>query len=148
LRLAKWSERERVKGDTSRALWIRHIAEVIRRGFEEAYGVEWLEEDHAFGQWLPGGRELVFGSDRPLDQEQQTKPYVAWTFGLLRGSVLRWYVEGETEYHAVLGVLSAPSQMGIELVNLRGNLAAERDNAALKLRDWLLEDQKLKRLRF
>jgi hypothetical protein len=34
------------------ALWIRHIAEMIRLAFEEQYEVKWDEEDWAYGHWL------------------------------------------------------------------------------------------------
>ena len=149
LRLARWSERERLKGATSAALWMRHIAEVIRRGFEDSHpGEQWLEEDQAFGRWLPGGRMLVFGSERPLDIDRQSAPYLAWTFGLFTGSGVRWYVEGDTEFHAILEVLPEPSTIGVELVNLRGNLEAERGNVALSLRDGLAQDQSLRRFSF
>jgi hypothetical protein len=141
LRMANWSQREGLRGRVSGSLWLRHIAEVIRRAFEEAHGEQWLEEDQVSGIWFPGGRKTLFGSERPLDDELHSRPYLAWNYGLLTGSVVRWYVEGETEYHAILHVLSEPPKVGIELVNLRGNVAAGRDNAALKLRDWLLEDK-------
>ena len=145
LRLATWKQRERLKGLISGALWIRHIAEVIRRGFEEVHGERWQEEDQAFGEWLSGGRKIAFGSERPLDDELQSGPYLAWNYGLFTGSAVRWYVEGETEYHAVLHVVPEPSKVGIELVNLRGTIKSDRDNIALKLRDWLIEDKKLRR---
>lgn len=145
LRLATWSQREKLKGPIAGALWIRHLAEIIRRAFEEVCAERWPEEDQAFGTWFPGGRKTVFGSDRPLDDELQSKSYLAWGYGLFTGSVVRWYVEGETEYHAILYALPEPSKVGVELVNLRGNIESERDNAALKLRDWLLEDKALRR---
>ena len=93
---------------------------------------------------LAFGRE-VFGSERPLDDALQSKPYLAWEYGLFTGSVVRWYVEGETEYYAILSILPEPSKVGLELVNLRGNIASGRDNAALKLQDWLIEDKALRR---
>lgn len=146
LRLMTWQKREKMKGSISCALWIRHIAEVIRRAFEEAYPDEkWPEEDEAFGTWHPGGRVTVYGAERPLDDELKSKPYLAWGHGLFTGSAVRWYVEGVTEYSAILHVLPEPSKVGIELVNLRGNIESGRDNAALKLRDWLVEDKALRR---
>lgn len=102
LRLATWRQREKLKGRISGALWIRHVAEVIRRAFEEVHVEQWPEEDQAFGTWYPGGRKTAFGSERPLDDELQSKPYLAWGHGLFTGSTVRWYVEGETEYYAVL----------------------------------------------
>ena len=145
LRLATWHQREQLKGCISGALWMRHIAEVIRRAFEEVYAERWPEEDRAFVLWSPGDRTRVLGSERPLDAALQSKPYLAWEYGLFTGSVVRWYVEGETEYYAILHIRPEPSKVGIELVNLRGNIASGRDNAALKLQDWLTEDKALRR---
>ena len=56
LRLSDWNRRKQLKGVVSLALWLRHIGEVLRRGFEEVHSVGWPEEDQAFGYWLPGGR--------------------------------------------------------------------------------------------
>jgi len=145
LRLATWNQREKLRGRISGALWIRHIAEVIRRAFEKVHDERWAEEDQAFGTWFSGGRKIALGSERPLDDELQSKPYLAWAFGLFTGSVVRWYVEGDTEYHAILYILPEPSRVGIELVNLRGIIESDRDNAALKLREWLMEDKALRR---
>lgn len=145
LRLTNWNQREKLRGRISGALWIRHIAEVIRRGFEEVHGEAWPEEDQAFGTWLSGGRRIALGSERPLDDELQSKPYLACRHGLFTGSAVRWYVEGETEYHAILYIIPEPSRGSIELVNLRGIIESERDNAALKLRDWLKEDKAFRR---
>jgi len=145
LRLAPWNRRERLRRRLSGALWVRHVAEVIRRAFEEAYPERWPEEDQAFGTWFPGMRERVFGSERPLDDELKSRPYLAWEHGLFTGSVVRWYVEGQTEYHAIHHILGEPSKVGIELVNLRGAIGSERNNAAIKLRDWLIEDKRLRR---
>ena len=145
LRLASWEERDRLKGVVSGALWIRHIAEVIRRGFEEAHTIQWPEEDIAFGMWYAGARERMYGAERPLDDPLRCKPYVAFNFGLFTGSAVRWYVEGPTEYHAIEALLGQPSKIGVELVDLKVNIAAERDNTALKLEEWLEEDRKFRR---
>jgi hypothetical protein len=122
------------------------MEQVIRRGFEEAQGVHWPEEDQAFGRWLPGSRLRLFGSERPYDDPLRSKAFVAYQFGLFTGSALRWYVEGETEYYAILHILEQPSRLGIEIVNLRGQIASEKDNAARKLEDQLKEDLALRRL--
>jgi hypothetical protein len=145
LRFAKWDERDRIKGTVSGSLWLRHMAEVIRRAFEEAHNVRWLEEDQPPIPLKPHSRRLLFGSERPLDDESRSRPYLAWYYGLFTGSAVRWYMEGETEYYAILQVLPEPSKLGVELVHLRGNLATEKDNIALKLRDHLEADQKLRR---
>lgn len=122
LRFATWQQRKRLQGHISGALWYRHIAELIRLAFEDIHDVTWFEEDRAFGQWPLGVRKMQFGSERPLDQGSQSIPYIAFSFGIYTGSVVRWYVEGETEYFTIKTILSDPTRFGIELVNLRGKL--------------------------
>ncbi|MBE0576875.1 MAG: hypothetical protein IH613_13380 [Desulfuromonadales bacterium] len=145
LRLSSWSEREKLKGTISGALWLRHIAEVFRLAFEESFNERWAEEDEALGHWYPGARMSAYGSERPLDDVLKSKPYLALRYELFTGSAVRWYVEGETEYYAILHVLIDPSKSGIEIVNLRGVIQSDKDNIALKLRDWLKEDLSLRR---
>ena len=145
LRVSKWDQREKLKGSVSGSLWIRHIAEVLRRGFEEAHKTSWPEEFQSFTEWYAHGRELMFGSDRAFDDVLRTRPYAAYNFGLFTGSLVRWYVEGETEYYSIVEILGEAAKLGIEVVNLRGVLATERDNIALKLADWLKEDKALRR---
>lgn len=145
LRLCLWEQRKSLRGQISGALWIRHLAEVLRRGFEAAHNVQWQEEDEAFGHWPTGACARVFGSERPLDDELRSKPYLAYRFGLFTGSALRWYVEGETEYYGVLHMLDDPSRWGVELWNLHGEIAKNQSNAPLKLEDALKEDLALKR---
>lgn len=143
LRLSEWARRERLKGAISGALWIRHIAEVIRNGFEEAHGVLWDEEDIIFGQWLPGGRVLTFGSERPLDDPMKSRPYVAHGYGLHTGSAIRWYVEGETELGFINHLLETPGTLGIETLNLKGRVC--EGGKSSMLRQLLDEDVKLRR---
>ena len=145
LRVSSWAQRERLKGRIAGALWIRHLAEVVRRGFEEAHGELWPEEDQAFGVWTPGSRGIWYGAERPLDDTLLSKTYLARHYELFTGSATRWYVEGTTEYWAVIQLLPEPARLGLEIVNLRGNIGAGRDNAALKLADWLREDRTLRR---
>jgi hypothetical protein len=148
LRLTHWKQRKELKGTLSGALWLRHMAEVIRRAFEQTQGVHWPEEDEAHGTWVPGGRKLVFGFDRPLDNISDAKSYVTASWGLHTGSAARWYVEGKTEYFANLEVIVDPAKFGIEMHNLRGIIEAEKDNIALKLDEWLEEDKAQKRFSF
>jgi hypothetical protein len=145
LRLSSWAQRERLEGDVSGALWIRHMAETIRLAFEEVHHLKWPEEDEAFGTWSVGGRVIAFGADRPLDNLLRSKANLALAFGLFTGSVVRWYVEGDTEYFAILSLLGSRADAGIELVNLRGNIGTGRANIALKLADGLAEDRALRR---
>lgn len=138
LRLSTWDQRTRLNGRVGAALWLRHIAEVIRRGFEVFHEVKWLEEYEAFG--IPGDLPASWGLERPLDAPFRAMPYVVKEFGLLRGSVVRWYVEGDTEYHTICELLPNRETLGIELYNLKGGIEKNRNNVALKLRDLLKED--------
>jgi len=145
LRLLGWEKRQKLHGDISAALWLRQMAEIIRLAFEKVHGVEWLEEDRAFGTWFPGGRESVFGFERPLDNPTGARPYFASNYGMYTGSAVRWYVEGYTEYFAILHVLPFPEIYGIELVNLKGNIAQNKDNIAMKVAEGLEEDKRQRR---
>jgi hypothetical protein len=145
LRVAAWDARKRLTGQVSGALWIRHMAEVIRRAFEVTHQQLWPEEYEAFGLWHAGVRRRAFGSERALDDILAAKPYLAARFGLFTGSALRWYVEGDTEYFSVLEVLGDVSRFGVELVNLRGMIASGKGNTALKLEAFLKADRLLRR---
>jgi hypothetical protein len=145
LRVSTWEERKKLTGTISGALWIRHLAEVIRRGFEEVHQTEWPEEDRAFVIWSKGGRKRVLGSERPLDDEFRSKVHLAYRFGLFTGSPVRWYVEGGTERFAVQEILSQPERYGVGLVNLRGAIKDGSRNIAMTLQDSLLEDRALRR---
>lgn len=145
LRLSDWDRRDDLKGHIGCALWFRHIAEVIRRAFEEVHSEQWPEEDEAAGTWFQGARIMTYGSERPLDDVIKSQSYLAFEFGLFTGSVVRWYVEGETEYYAIRRIILDPAKSGIELVNLRGNIKSGKGNIALKLRDCLNEDLALRR---
>jgi len=148
LRLSTWSARDKLKGKVAAGLWFRHMAEVVRRAFQEVHSESWPEEDKAFGVWMKGGRTLVYGSERPLENLSEARHHVAVNFGLITGSVVRWYVEGDTEYHAVLTLLPEPGRLNIELLNLKGNLASGKSNIALKLEDGLSQDRRLRRFSF
>ena len=141
LRAGSWNKRERLKGKLGAALWLRHIAELIRRAFEEFYEVKWLEEDQIYENRSIKRREDTFGFERPLDNLQKARSYLTWNFGLFTGSVVRWYVEGETEYYAIKRFLPDASDLGIELVNLYGTIEAGKGNVAFKLEESLKQDK-------
>lgn len=145
LRLSSWDKRYKLQGRISAALWLRHIAEFIRRAFEEIHAVEWQEEDRFYGYWHPGNRETHFGFERPLDNGNIAISYIAWNFGLYTSSSVRWYVEGWTEYYAIRHILPIPEVYGIELINLKGNIASEKASVAMKVTDSLEEDKRQRR---
>ena len=137
LRVGNWRQREMLTGSIAFALWIRHMAEVIRRGFEDVRTERWPEEDQS-GRRVPGARKFVYGSERPLDDLLRSTPYLAYNFGLFTGSAVQWYVEGDTEYYAIIEILLEWSKLGIELVNLTGGFAKS-------LGESLKEDVRLRR---
>jgi|688.fasta_scaffold219418_1 hypothetical protein len=145
LRLSSWEQRQKLTGRISLALWIRHIAEMIRLAFEEIHEVKWDEEDWAYGHWFEDGRRLTYGFERPLDQPDEAQSRLAFLFRLATGSSIRWYVEGETEFYAISKLIPNPSREGIELVNLKGNIATGKDNIAMKLAEALAQDKEQRR---
>ena len=147
LRLAPWTKREKITGNIGGALWLRHIAEVIRLAFQEAHGVQWAEEYEAFGFWHEGARTKLYGSERPIENGLTTRPRLAFEFGLHTGSTIRWYLEGETEYQAALHILPKAALAGIEFINLKG-VFQENANAPMRLEDHLKSDRELKRFSF
>jgi hypothetical protein len=145
LRLSSWEQRRKLTGKISLALWIRHIAEMIRLAFEEIHEVKWDEEDWAYGYWYEDGRKFTYGFERPLDHVNESQSRLAFLFRLATGSSVRWYVEGETEFSAISAMIPRPSSVGIELVNLKGNIATGKDNIAMKLTDALAQDRAQRR---
>ena len=141
LRLSGWDQRSKLTGRVSAALWIRHIAEAIRRGFEKAHGLLWPEEDGAFDRL----RSQLLGSERLLDEFALSRRHIARRFELFSGSAIRWYVEGLTEYYAVLEALDNPALFGVEIVNLAGRIERDKDNIALNMKAWIEEDIRLRR---
>ncbi|HHF3211028.1 TPA: hypothetical protein ACPJ12_001618 [Vibrio diabolicus] len=148
LRLSPWVKMKRVTGQIGGALWIRLIAEVLRRAFRDAHDVNWPEEDQAFGQWYPGARERVFGTEFPIDNTLIARPHLAFEFGLYTGSTIRWYLEGETEYYAALHSLPRAAFGGIELINLKGAIGKGKASTPLRLADNLIKDKELRRFSF
>lgn len=147
LRLAPWNKREKITGNIGGALWLRHIAEVIRLAFEEVHSIQWSEEYEAFGICREGIRTRHYGSERPIQNGLITRPHLAFEFGLHTGSVIRWYFEGETEYQAALYTLPKAALAGIEFINLKG-VFQENANAPMRLEDHLKSDIELKRFSF
>jgi hypothetical protein len=145
LRLSCWEQRQKLTGKISLALWIRHIAEMIRLAFEEIHGVIWDEEDWAYGHWYEDGRKFTYGFERPLDQPDEAQSRLAFLFRLATGSSVRWYVEGETEFSAISKLIPKPASEGIELINLKGNIATGKDNIAMKLAEALAQDKAQRR---
>ncbi len=147
LRCSPWAKRERITGQISGSMWLKHIAELIRLAFFDTHNVTWKEEDEAFVQWTPGARTIIYGNERPLDDVLPLRSHIAFEFGLYRGSIVRWYLEGQTEYYAVTNILPSAAQGGVELINLKGMLS-QKKSIPLALAENLKEDKQLKRFSF
>ncbi|SDB53043.1 hypothetical protein SAMN02927930_02089 [Pseudidiomarina indica] len=148
LRHSRWEQRKKLSGSIAAGLWFRHIAELLRLGFEQARGEKWLEEDYSHGIWHEGSRTLAYGSERPSEDPYLTRCYLSQSFGLLTGSVVRWYVEGATELYAIRTMIPSPERLNIEVVDLKGNLKSDKQNIAMKLKDCLTADIAQRRFSF
>ena len=146
LRTARWDSRERLKGRIGAALWLRHMAEIIRRATEEVYGVRLPEEDESFGFWYEGARRRLYGDARPLDNPSRFRKEVLQGLGLDTATKVRWYVEGETEFGALQSVFSNPIASGVEIFNLRAALQGK--NAAMLIAAYFGADIEAKRFTF
>jgi hypothetical protein len=145
LRSANWEKREKLKGHISGALWIRQLAEVLRRGFEKFTR---SDRRKRMRHSDVGGLERVKTHSDPralLDDPFRSKSYVAYHFGLFTGSAVRWYVAGETEYYAFSHLLPETSKFGVELKNLKGIILSRDRNAALKIEAMLRDDKAQRR---
>jgi hypothetical protein len=112
-------------GHFGMAMHLRVMAEAIRRVAEEVFETELPEEDECGLGWPEGIREFkraVYGGHRILDDDSAARAFLKQQ-GLVRGLEVRWYVEGETEFGFVDHVLGLVGRAGIELVNLRGQVA-------------------------
>ncbi|MEX2244757.1 MAG: hypothetical protein WD716_13045 [Fimbriimonadaceae bacterium] len=133
LRSANWDTRKNLKGEIGLSLWLRHMAEVMRRGVEEAHGIQLEEEDVAFGMWYPGGRERFYGAERALDYPSYFRKDLLHRMGLDVSVRVYWYVEGQTEVGYLRGALGGVRDSQVEVVNCKGKFCG----AAL---DELFED--------
>lgn len=142
LRAASWSRREQIVGPLGCALWLRHMAEVIRHMYDEVYEDRLVHEDEAFGFWSPGTRKWLYGSDYPLEDIDEMKRRIMPKWGLNVGSRVRFYVEGTTEEGALESALNDLLGHGIDIVNLKGR------NWDTWLRQELESDKRAKRFSF
>lgn len=153
LRAASWRKRERVEGHLGCAMWLRHIAEVLRHGFDELYDDRLVHEDEAFGMWYEGARKWVYGSEYPLDNIAEMTRRVLPRWGIASSPRVRFYVEGETEEGALEAGLEGILGFGAEVVNLRAQgwgtwlrQELENDVAAKRLSLFMLDDDQVKDL--
>lgn len=147
LRLAKWEKREKLKGRIGGALWLRHIAEVIRRGCEEVHGASLPEEDEFGASWPRGVRTRMYGTERPLDAPWEHKRKILWEYGLDPSIQVRWYVEGDTEAGALKEAFGEnPVASQVEIVNLAGAVTGKA--RGMLLMQFFMADHAAKRFSF
>ena len=125
LRLMKWREREKLKGQVGCAMHFLAMAESIRRSAEQAFAEPWPEEDEIGpGQWFPGARKMLYGNERVFDAPRRDLRDYLTQLGLDFGVKVRCYVEGDTEFGALAH--AAGSFDHVQLVNLSGSVAERR----------------------
>lgn len=133
LRLIRGERRyKNIKGSLGGALWLKTIAEILRRGSEDVFETTLDEEDElGFGIVIKSVKNEIYGSDRIIDASDAIKDHFIKSQGLDYGVRLNWYVEGYTEYYAIDSIFG--NYNPIEIFNLRGqvvqkNFLAFRDN--------------------
>lgn len=108
-------------GQLGGALYLKTMAEILRRGTEAALGVRLREEAECGVRLVPADlKRQRYGADRILDNDLGVQGRYIREFGLNSGIYLRWYVEGTTEWGAVNSILG---HQGVDVVNLRGKVA-------------------------
>jgi hypothetical protein len=140
LRLMKPRERERLKGQLGGAVHLLAAAETIRRAAEAALGIRLPEEDEIGpGQWFPGARKRLYGSDRVFDAPRHVLRDYLTLLGLDFAIKTRCYVEGSTEMGAMRHAIGDLGH--VQLVDLKGQVA-ERGGKGLAFSASLGADKK------
>ncbi|MCE9559285.1 MAG: hypothetical protein K8R88_10060 [Armatimonadetes bacterium] len=140
LRASNWNKREKVVGKLGAALWVRHIAEVLRHAYDEIYEDRLVHEDEAFGHWYDGARTWAYGSAYPLEDIPEMRRRILPHWGMVSSPRVRFYVEGDTEEGALAYALAGLLGFGLELVNLKAQ------GWGTWLRQELKNDQAAKRI--
>jgi hypothetical protein len=122
LRLARGRVPLGIEGDVGAALFVRIMAETLRRFSEEVFGEELPEEDElGFGLMARNVKAEDYGSHRLLDGERGVTNAFVRKF-LDYGVRVRWYVEGQTEWGALGAVFGRHGASGVEVHNLGGRV--------------------------
>lgn len=125
LRLMSRHERLKLRSSLGACMVILSMAEIIRRAAEEEKTEQLPEEDElGFGQWMKGARKTIYGSERILDASHEVRRDFLTSMGLDYGVKVRCYVEGDTEYGAMVSAVGDGA--GIEFINLRGQVIERR----------------------
>lgn len=138
LRLSSSHVSENLKGAIAGSLLLLLMSETIRRATENCLNISLPEEDQlGFGQWMEGGRKLIYGSERVLDAPKTELREFLAECGIDYGTKVRCYVEGETELGALEYALK--DLQSIEIINLAGQVV-EKNGKGVAFRDSLKRD--------
>lgn len=141
LRLMSTHEQLKLRDGLGLSMLFLSMAEVLRRAFENARGVEMAEEDEmGFGQWMEGARKTVYGTERILDAVREVRRDFLTSMGLDSGIKVRCYVEGYSERGALVSAVG--NSAGTQFVNLAGQVV-ERHGQDLRFVESLKSDRQL-----
>lgn len=134
--------RLKMEGQLGGALQLRTMNEVIRRAVERLFGIQLREEDDTGFYWGPSEhKERLYDAKRILDGDPIVTKEVLRGYGFMPDTVVRWYVEGPTEYHALNWALEQFGNARVSLVDLFGEVAA-KGQGGVAFRNDLREDKK------
>ena len=137
LRLAKGDTRHGLKGAIGGAMILLTMAEMYRRASEDVFDVKLPEEDELRpGQWVPGTRKMLYGTERILDAERQVINEYLFQLGLNYNIRINCYVEGDTELGALKQI--AGIETGVAFINIKGQFLIR--NKGVSFRDALRND--------
>ena len=124
LSLMKTRKMQEIDGMLGGALLLKTMAKMIRIATEKEFSIELPEEDEiGYGQWMPGARKRLYGSNRIEDKYENVKEFLR-ALGLDYGIKTRCYVEGETEYAFFTQVTQDYSH--VEIINLKGQFVESK----------------------
>lgn len=113
---------ETLEGRSALAMNMLSMAETIRLGLEMTLGITLPEEDQSGYGWDRASlKKYYYGSDRILRNNAAKVEFVR-ELGLDYNIILRWYVEGETEYAALMSEFG--DNPSVEIINLKGEVIA------------------------
>ncbi len=135
IRTSNWYKRKDLKGGIGGALWIRHMAELIRLAVKDVFSVDLEAEDVDFGYWFPGARERLYGADNPLADTGRLQRALLPAWSMEASIRVRVYAEGQTEEGFLEYMYGNSFGYLIEMVPVRGT---KWDEIASHLKNDLL----------
>ena len=138
VRLMNYEERKDLKGQVGGSLMFQTMAECIRRSVETSTGPKLPEEDELGFGWVSQDAKMEWqGGTRVLDGDREVANQFLRRLGLDYGLRVVVYVEGVTEYSALLAAFG--EERAVQLVNLRGAVA-QRSGKGVAFRESLRND--------